>query len=79
MISKIIKIEKNNHYGYATTKPFPIGCFKKQKEIPLVKESNQMIKNIIFEDKTSHIIVVNIKFDEACANTKTLMYNEVSI
>ena len=28
---KILKIDENNHYGQAMTKPLPYGCMKKQE------------------------------------------------
>ena len=31
--SKIIKMDENNHYGFAMTKPLPDGCIKKKKKI----------------------------------------------
>ena len=31
MISKILKLDENNQYGFALTKPLPTGCRKKEK------------------------------------------------
>ena len=31
---KILKIDENNQYGQAMTKPFPYGCMKKQEQPP---------------------------------------------
>ena len=28
IISKILKLEKNNQYGFARTRPIPVGCIK---------------------------------------------------
>ena len=36
-----------------------------------------MIENLSLKSKTGHIMTVDIKFDEAQPNTKTLMYNEI--
>lgn len=33
-ISKILELDENNQYGYAMTKPLPIGCIKEQDKIP---------------------------------------------
>lgn len=33
VISKILKLDENNHYGYAITKPLPTGCIKNQKKM----------------------------------------------
>ena len=32
--SKIIKMDENNQYGMAMTKPLPYGCIKKQDNLP---------------------------------------------
>ena len=37
-VSKILKMDKNNQYGNAMTKPLPCGCIKKEKEIPDLKK-----------------------------------------
>ena len=29
VITKILKLDENNHYGYGMTKPLPTGCIKK--------------------------------------------------
>ena len=31
IISKILKLDENNQYGYAMTKPLPTGCIKETK------------------------------------------------
>ena len=36
-----------------------------------------MIENLSLKSKTGHIMTVDIKFDEAQPNTKTLVYNEI--
>ena len=71
-----MKLKENNYCGCAMTKLLLTGCFKEQNEIPSQKESNQMIETVILEDQTDHTMIVDIKFDEARANTKALMYNE---
>ena len=38
VISKIMMLDENNHYGYAINKPFSTCCYKKQKNIPFLKE-----------------------------------------
>ena len=30
IISKILKLEKNNQYGFARTRPIPMGCIKER-------------------------------------------------
>lgn len=33
VISKIMKLDENNQYGFAMTKPMPIGCIKEKNRI----------------------------------------------
>lgn len=42
MISKIMKLDKSNHYCFALTKQQPTGCFNQQRETPYLKISNLM-------------------------------------
>ena len=39
--SKILKMDENNQYGQAMTKPLPYGCIKKQEHIPSISEFNK--------------------------------------
>lgn len=36
--SKIIKMDKNNQYGFAMTKPLPYDCIKLKKSVPTLEE-----------------------------------------
>ena len=38
--SKILKMDENNQYGQAMTKPLLYGCIKKQKKVPNQQEFN---------------------------------------
>ena len=46
VFSKIFKLEENNQYGFAMTKPLPIGTFKRKKE------ANMEILNEAIEHNT---------------------------
>ena len=35
--SKIIKMDENNQYGFAMTKPLPYGCIKKKENLPTLE------------------------------------------
>ena len=48
VISKILKLDKNNQYGYVMTKPLPTGCIKKQK-----KKKNTQLEKIQFNVRSS--------------------------
>ena len=73
--SKIIKMDENNQYGFAMTKPLPYGCIKKKKNLPTLEELSVLLENVILEDKLGHLFVVDIGF--ADINEKTLLFNEI--
>ena len=73
--SKIIKMDENNQYGFAMTKPLPYGCIKKNKVLPTLEELEQILNNVTLDDKLGHLFVVDIVFDKV--NEKTLLFNEL--
>ena len=73
--SKIIKMDENNQYGMAMTRPLPYGCIKRQFTVPSFEELEQLLKSVTLEDKIGHIFTVDIEFSDI--NPKTLLFNEV--
>ena len=73
--SKIIKMDENNQYGFAMTKPLPYGCIKKKENVPTLEELATLFKSVTLEDKLGHLFVVDIEF--ADVNKKTLVFNEI--
>ena len=73
--SKILKIDENNQYGQAMTKPLPYGCIKKQKEIPTLTQFNKILNSVSQEDNIGQIFTVDIKFHNI--NEKTLLFNKI--
>ena len=74
VISKIIKFDENNQYGFAMTKPMPVGAIQE-------KDASWSKYNILFEklslkDKKGHIFIVDIEFDHLHATDCQIMYNE---
>ena len=63
IITKIIKFDKNNQYGYAMTKSMPPGCIK-QNNSPSWLEFNLLLEKVSLEDRIGHLFVVDIEFDE---------------
>ena len=49
--SKIIKMNENNQYGFAMTKPLPFGVIKKKKVLPTLEELEQILANVTLNDK----------------------------
>ena len=76
IITKIIKFDKNNQYGFAMTRPMLTGCIK-QNNSPSWLEFNLLIEKVSLDDPISHLFVVDIEFDEKNATEKQYMYNEI--
>ena len=76
VISKILKLDKNNQYGYATTKPFPTGGIKKHKP-PDWRKLNLMLETVDLDDPVGNLFVVDIFYDYENANPKQKLYNEI--
>ena len=76
VISKILKLDENNHYGHGMTFPLPTGCIKENPDISW-QTFNILLKKLSLKDKTGHLFVVNIKFNKEKAGKKELLYNEI--
>ena len=77
IVSKILKMDENNQYGNAITKPLPYGCIQKEKEIPSLKKLNFILETLSINDKIGHLFVVDICFYQEIANKETLLFNEI--
>ena len=76
VITKIIKFDENNQYGYAMTRPMPTGCIK-QNNAPSWVNFNLLIETVSFEDLLGHLFVVDIESDYESASPRQFMYNEI--
>ena len=76
IITKIIKFDENNQYGYAMTRPMPTGYIK-QNNLPSWVNFNLLIEKVSFEDLIGHLFVVDIEFDYESASPRQFMYNEI--
>ena len=76
VITKIIKFDENNQYGFAMTRPMPTGCIK-QNNSPSWLEFNLLLEKFSLEDPIGQLFVVDIEFDEKNATKKQYMYNEI--
>ena len=63
IISKILKMDENNQYGFAMTKPMPTVCIK-EHPAPSWLKFNLLLETVDLDDKIGHLFVVDIKFDE---------------
>ena len=75
VISKVIKFDENNQYGFAMTKPMPVGATKEKKGS--WTEFNMLFEKVSLDDKKGHIFIVDIEFDHLLATDCQIMYNEM--
>ena len=73
--SKIFKMDENNQYGMAMTKPLLYGCIKKQDDVPTLTEFNKILDSLSPDDNIGHLFTVDIKFHNI--NEKTLFFHEL--
>ena len=76
MITKIIKLDENNQYGFAMTKSMPTGCIK-ENEPPSWLDFNILLETVDLDDPIEHLFIVDIVFDEKNATEKQWLYNEI--
>ena len=72
----ILKMDKNNQYDNAITKPLPIGCIKKEPYTPTIRELCLLLSRISHLDSIGHLLVVDIEFDAERATEKELFFKE---
>ena len=73
--TKISKMDENNQYGNARTKPLPYSCIKKTSKIPSLLEFNRILDRISDTGKNGHLFIVDIKFHNK--NEKRMLFNEL--
>ena len=76
VISKILKLDENNQYGHAMTKPLPTGCIKNDPDISW-NTFNVLLESVNLNDEIGHLYIVDIKFDTDNATKKQIVYNEI--
>ena len=76
VITKILKLDENNQYGFAMTRPMPTGCIKEHPSPSWVK-FNLPPETVSLDDPIGHLFAVDIEFDDQNATEKQLLYNEI--
>ena len=76
MISKILKLDENNQYGFAIKKPMPTGCIKKEPQ-PTWRTFNLLLESVNLDETVGHLFVVDISFDYKKATPRQRLYNEI--
>ena len=77
VMSKILKLDENNQYGFAMTKPMPTGCIKFDPDTSW-KTFNHLLETFELDDKIGHLYIVDIYFDYENATEKQWAYNDIS-
>ena len=76
IITKILKMDENNQYGFAMTKPMPTGCIK-EHPAPSWLKFNLLLETVDLDDRIGHLFVVDIEFDKKRATEQEYLYNEI--
>ena len=76
VISKILKLDENNQYGHAMTKPLPKGCIKNDTDLSW-QTFNLLLESVSLNDKIGHLYIVDIFFDHENATKQQIVYNEI--
>ena len=63
VITKILKFDEKNQYGFGMTKPMPTGWIK-EKEPPSWLHFHVLLETVDLDDSIGHIFIVDIFFDE---------------
>ena len=76
IISKILKLDENNQYGFAMKKSIPTGCIK-EKPLPTWITFNLLIETVSLDSPIGHLSIADIKFDHENATEKQILYNDI--
>ena len=76
IITKILKMDENNQYGFAMTKPMPTGWIKEHPALTWCK-FNFLLKTVDLGDSIGYLFIVDIEFDKVNATEREYMYNEI--
>ena len=76
MITKIVKLDENNQYNNAMTKPLPTGCIKDNNDL-FWETFIFLLETVSFNDTIGHLYIVDIEFDIKNATKKEFAYNEI--
>ena len=75
VIAKILKLDENNQYGLAMTKPMAVGSIK--EKTPDWVKCNVLLEKVTLDDKIRHLFIVDIEFDYENVDAKQIIYNEI--
>ena len=76
VLTKILKLDENNQYGYSMTKPSPTGYIEENKSFSCVS-FNILIESVDLKDKIGHLFVIDIFFETTNEDDQQLLYNKI--
>ena len=77
LISKILKLDENNQYGYAMTKSMPTCCIHSNSDTSF-RTFNFLLEKVDLDDDIGHLYIVDIKLDFNTLTERQKAYNEIS-
>ena len=75
----ILKIDENNQYENAMTKPLPISCIKKEVCTPNICKLSLLLSGISHKDGMGHLLVVAREFNVQKATEKQLLFEKQKV
>ena len=76
VVTKNFKLNRNNQYGLAMSKPLQINSIKQNFDTNW-KTFNLLLQKVSLDDQIGHLNVVDIETDHTKATEKQLVYNEI--
>ena len=76
VITKIVKFDDNNQYGFAMAKPTQSGCIKEYNS-PSWLTFNLLLEKVSLDDPIGHLFVVDIEFVQKNTTKREFLYNEI--
>ena len=76
VITKILKFDENNQYGFGMTKPMPTGCIK-EKELLSWLDFHIVLETVDLDGSLGHILLLIYFLMKKNATKKQLLYNEI--
>ena len=75
VITKILKLDQNNQYGSAMTKPMLTGCIKFNKDLSW-STFNRLLETVDLDHKIGHLYIVDIEFEYEQVSDRQRAYNK---
>ena len=76
VMSKILKLDENNQYGFAMTKPMATRCIKDDNDLSW-RTFNLLLESVTLDDPIGHLYLVDIELGFDRLTPKQKVYNEI--